>query len=259
MACLRLFLLGLSIFLVVTPSIGDKSSSESHWRADEHEWREFEEFREWKRLKIWERQNRNEGVGEESISLAGAPSPDENPAVMARFIVNQANWSSVATISSRKDIPSFPFAGVISVSDGTVGNGSGIPYMYLTPLDFTAQDIARDHRATLMMTLAQGSWCKQKSMDPMDPRCARVGLSGKIEKVIPGDLDYDSARDAVFGRHPWLSHMPKNHHFFFAKLNILSIAMLDAFGGPKYIPVKEYLNVNKHIAWRMPHRSVTLI
>ena len=41
----------------------------------------------------------------------------------------------------------------------------------------------RDHRATLMMTLAEGSWCKQKVMDPMDPRCARIVLTGKIKTV----------------------------------------------------------------------------
>jgi len=31
---------------------------------------------------------------------------------------------------------------LISISDGPVGNGTGIPYMYLTPLDYVAQDLA---------------------------------------------------------------------------------------------------------------------
>lgn len=33
-----------------------------------------------------------------------------------------------------------------------------------------------------------------------------------------------------------------DHHFFFAKLKIASIAMLDTFGGPKFVPVKDYLH-----------------
>ncbi|XP_015109233.1 protein CREG1 [Diachasma alloeum] len=270
MARLWLFLSVISIFsAAVSPAIGNKRSSRRYWGAEEHEWREFEEFKEWKRLKNWERKNHDDRVfgegREERVSMPRTPPREPHPAVMARFIVNQANWSSVATISTRKDIPSFPFAGVISVSDGPIGNGSGIPYMYLTPLDFTAQDLAKDHRATLMMTLAQGSWCKQKLMDPMDPRCARVGLSGRIKEVFPRDRDYDIAKNAVFGRHPWLSHMPPDHHFFFAKLDILSIAMLDAFGGPKYIPVTEYLNAtsfqdNKQNEMKLvPRRSVYVI
>ncbi|XP_063991579.1 protein CREG1 [Diachasmimorpha longicaudata] len=270
MARLWLFLSIISIFLTaVNPAIGDNPSSGRHSKVEENKWREFEKFKEWNKLKNWEWKNRDDRAlvdeREERVSMPWAPPRSERPAVMARFIVNQANWSSVATISTRKDIPSFPFAGVISVSDGPVGNGSGIPYMYLTPLDFTTKDLEEDSRATLMMTLAQGTWCKQKLMDPMDPRCARVGLSGTITKVSSGDYDYDIAKNAVFGRHPWFSSLPKNHHFFFAKLNILSIAMLDAFGGPKYIPVDEYLNAtsfqdNRQIKTKLvPRPFVSLV
>ncbi|XP_033230868.1 protein CREG1 [Belonocnema kinseyi] len=170
------------------------------------------------------------------------PPPINEAALMARYIVNEANWTSVATISSRKDIKSFPSANVISFSDGLVGNGSGIPYMFLTPLDFTAQDLYRDSRATLMMTLAQGRYCSKKNYDPMDPRCARVILTGKIKPVKNDSAEIEIAKNAVFGRHPWLENMPADHHFFFAKLKIASIAMLDTFGGPKFVTVKDYLH-----------------
>jgi len=53
-----------------------------------------------------------------------------------------ADWGAIATISTRKDVESFPFANLISISDGSIGNGTGIPYMYLTPLDYVAQDLA---------------------------------------------------------------------------------------------------------------------
>lgn len=33
------------------------------------------------------------------------------------------------------------------------------------------------------MSLAEGSYCKDKAWDQMDPRCARVILSGKIKAV----------------------------------------------------------------------------
>lgn len=66
---------------------------------------------------------------------------NEEQILIITFIFIVSDWTSVATISSRRDIQSFPSANVISFSDGLIGNGSGIPYMYLTPLDFTAQDV----------------------------------------------------------------------------------------------------------------------
>ena len=33
-----------------------------------------------------------------------------------------------------------------------------------------------------------------------------------------------------------------DHHFYFAKLKIISIVVLDTFGGPKYVSVKDYLH-----------------
>ncbi|EFN88318.1 protein CREG1 [Harpegnathos saltator] len=169
------------------------------------------------------------------------PPPVDQAVLMARYVVNQADWTSVATISTRKDIQSFPVANVISFSDGPVGSGSGIPYMYITPLDFTAQDLVKDHRASLLMTLAQGSYCKNKQWDPMDPRCARVILTGKIKGLNDKSVEYQRAKRAVFGRHPHLKNMPPDHDFFFVKLKISAIALLDTFGGPKYIDVKDYL------------------
>ncbi|KYQ52517.1 Protein CREG1, partial [Trachymyrmex zeteki] len=162
------------------------------------------------------------------------------PAVMARYIVNQADWGAVATISTRKDVPDFPVANLISIADGPVGDGTGIPYMYLTPLDYTAQDLAKDHRATVFVSLAQGNYCKDKGYDPMDPRCARVLLTGKI-KAVKNETQ-KVVEQLFFGRHPKLQNMPADHRFFFAQLDITTIALLDTFGGPKYISVDDYLN-----------------
>ena len=34
-----------------------------------------------------------------------------------------------------------------------------------------------------MMSLSQGNYCTKKDYDPVDPRCARVVLTGKIKPV----------------------------------------------------------------------------
>lgn len=223
--------------------------AEANRYTDEAQWQEFEEYLKWKKTKdargFVPRDLKNEASQEIADVLAQEqqnPPPADRGALMGRYIVNQADWVSVATISTRKEIESFPTVNLVSFSDGPLGNGSGIPYLYLTPLDFTAQDLAKDHRATLMMTLAQGDFCKGKQYDPMDPRCARILLSGKIKALKNESQEHEIAKKAVFTRHPKLVNMPANHHFFFAKLKILNIAVLDTFGGPKYVPIKDYLN-----------------
>jgi hypothetical protein len=40
-----------------------------------------------------------------------------------------------------------------------------------------------DSRASLTMSLAQGNYCRAKSYDPEDPRCAHVILTGSIVEV----------------------------------------------------------------------------
>ncbi|KZC05320.1 PREDICTED: protein CREG1 [Dufourea novaeangliae] len=226
---------------------------------DEREqWKEFEEFQEWKKAKQfserryenkykkWHPDNENHDVDKvyernEKIPNANPPSVDE-AALMARYIVNQADWVSVATISTRKEIESSPAVTLVSFSDGELGNGSGIPYLYLTPLDFTAQDLAKDNRASMMMTLAQGDYCKSKQWDPMDPRCARVLLSGRVKTLKNESAELETAKKVFFARHPKLRNMPPNHNFYFAKLKITSIAVLDTFGGPKYVTTRDYLH-----------------
>nr|XP_050865565.1 protein CREG1 [Vespula vulgaris] len=218
------------------------------------QWQEFEEFLEWKKMK-----EQREREGKWSIDFTDNssdsiknyerehrrsqdPPPVEDAVLMARYIVNQADWTSVATISTRHEIETFPTVNLVSFSDGPLGNGSGIPYLYLTPLDFTSQDLTRDNRATLFMTLAQENYCREKIWDPMDPRCARVILTGKIKAIKNDNPEIELAKSAVFGRHPALENMPADHHFYFAKLKMISIAVLDTFGGPKYVSVKDYLH-----------------
>lgn len=223
---------------------------------EQEQWKEFEEFLEWKKAKQlgvirshekkykkpYYENRKDDRVYESNEQLDSNPPPVDQVALMARYIVNQADWVSVATISTRKEIESYPTVTLVSYSDGELGNGSGIPYFYLTPLDFTAQDLAKDNRASVMMSLAQGSYCKSKQWDPMDPRCARILMSGKIKTLRNDTSELDLAKRVFFNRHPKLTNMPPNHNFYFAKLKITTIAVLDTFGGPKYINVRDYLH-----------------
>lgn len=48
---------------------------------------------------------------------------------------------SVGTISARDPYKGWPSATLKSVSDGPAENGTGIPYIYMTDMDITGQDL----------------------------------------------------------------------------------------------------------------------
>lgn len=58
------------------------------------------------------------------------------------FLSFLTDWASIATISTLPAIQGFPFSNVKSVVDGSMANSTGIPYFYMSPLDFTAKDLS---------------------------------------------------------------------------------------------------------------------
>lgn len=67
--------------------------------------------------------------------------PHDQVARVARFVAHQCDWASMATISTHKPVVGQPFANVFSVSDGAPGTSSGVPYMYLTRMEISVQDL----------------------------------------------------------------------------------------------------------------------
>jgi len=168
------------------------------------------------------------------------PPPHQQKALTARYVVHVSNWGSLATISAQSGIEGVPYANVFSISDGILGNFShGVVYFYMTPMDVSAQDIARNPAATLVVTEAQSDLCRRAGLDPESPVCARVMLTGLIEKVTES-TEISRARHCLFSRHPAMASWPKKHRWFFAKLNIKQIQLLDFYGGISNVPLQEY-------------------
>lgn len=67
--------------------------------------------------------------------------PHDEVARVARFVAHQCDWASMATISTHKPVVGQPFSNVFSVSDGPAGSGSGVPYMYLTRMEISVEDL----------------------------------------------------------------------------------------------------------------------
>ncbi|XP_012413218.1 protein CREG1 isoform X1 [Trichechus manatus latirostris] len=167
--------------------------------------------------------------------------PREDAARVARFVAHVCDWGALATLSTVPAVRGRPFANVFSLSDGPPGAGSGVPYFYLSPLQLSVGDLQENPYATLTMSLAQTNFCRKHGFDPQSPLCAHIMLSGSITKVNETEMDF--AKHSLFTRHPEMKDWPSDHNWFFAKLNITNIWVLDYYGGAKTVTPEEYYNV----------------
>ena len=114
--------------------------------------------------------------------------------------------------------------------------------MYFADMEMSVEDINCKNEMSLSMTLAQGDYCNRKGLDPMDPPCPRLILTGTAERIPKNTTEYFFAKTALFTRHPNMINYPDDHKFYFTKMNVKHIILLAAFGGPTHIDVNDYFN-----------------
>lgn len=165
------------------------------------------------------------------------PKPD-NAAPFARWLVGESSWGVLSTIAD--DLGGAPWGNVVSFSDGLPNEGKGIPYFYLTALDPTARYASKDHRSSLTISEYALGTCGK--IDPENPTCAKITLTGKLNEVDPKSKEAASARTALFAKHAEMKDWPKDHNFQVFKLDIEEIFLINFFGGPKPLTVDQYLH-----------------
>lgn len=178
--------------------------------------------------------------------LTGAePPPHTEYAKMARYLVHKAEWVSMGSLSTVDTIKGYPMVNVIAVADSARGEKStGTLYFYLTMLDYTAQDLSKDNRLTVLLSMDQDLYCSKRGVDPMEPTCARIMISGRAVKLEDGNDEFNFGKNAMFSRHPAAQKWLATHNFFLCKLEITQIAVLDWYGGPHYVTVEEYMKAD---------------
>lgn len=173
------------------------------------------------------------------------PPPHTEYAKMARYLVHKAEWVSMGSLSVVPAIKGYPMVNIIAVADSARGaKSTGTLYFYLTMLDYTAQDLSKDNRLTVLLSMDQDLDCSKRGIDPMEPTCARIMISGRAVKLEEGTDEFAFGKNAMFSRHPAAKHWLDTHNFFLCKLDIVQIAVLDYYGGPHYVSVEEYMNAN---------------
>lgn len=110
--------------------------------------------------------------------------PHTDYARMARYIVHQSNWGAMGSLSTLNEIRGFPMVNVISIADSAVdGNSTGRIYFFLTTLDFTGQDLRKQNKLTLLLSMDQNLACTKEGIDPMEPTCSRIMITGRANVV----------------------------------------------------------------------------
>lgn len=175
---------------------------------------------------------------------SGMPLHSKHAAV-ARRLVHKAAWTSIGTESSSEHFKGFPMVNLKSVADSAIGETStGHIYFLLTDLDFTGKDWHVKNKLTALFTDEQDLSCTRKNMDPMEPTCARVIISGHVRVLNEKSDGYQFADAAFSSRHPASIEWRKSHSFYLCELVVEKIALLDFYGGPKFIEPEDYYAAN---------------
>jgi len=173
------------------------------------------------------------------------PPDHTNYAAVARYVIHKSEWASMGTISTLKSINGFPMVNIISVADsGRDEPSTGHIYFYLTNLDYTGQDLMKNNKLTVMFSNDQDLACSKNGVDPMEPTCARIMISGSAVELDVKSEEFQFANRSFISRHPAATHWIQTHSFYLCKLDILQIVVLDWYGGPHYVTAEDYYSAN---------------
>eukprot|EP00912_Choanoflagellata_sp_UC4_P001798 UC4_evm6s1151 len=196
----------------------------------------------------------------------GPRPPSFETARLARWLIANSNWGTIATISNGHDSHSIntPFANPQSFSDGIANStnsserSTGTPYFLMTLLDETPQDFKSHPIASFSVSEAQmlsSESCLKT--DPEDPTCSRISFTGQFVDLTTNgtEEERDFAMRAFESKHPELMAsrtkygLPPDHDFQIYKLIIQEIFFLAEYGGAAKLSLTEYFDA------KAPHHS----
>lgn len=159
----------------------------------------------------------------------------------ARWLAHENLWGTLSTTSVH--LNGRAWGQPKSFVDGSIEQSTGIPYFYDSDMDTSMEDASADPAVTFSITQASLGMCNVDHIDPEDPRCARVSLSGKFAIVTDED-ELEFARNALYERHPTMTSWPDDHSWKIHKLVMDEIWLIDIFGGASFISPEDYYAVD---------------
>lgn len=96
----------------------------------------------------------------------------------ARYLIHYADWGVVSALSP--DYGYVPFGIVQSFADGPLNASTGIPYFYIASISDAHKNMAYNNTVSLAVSQAEDIYCAKMDLDPEEPLCSRVTLTGKV-------------------------------------------------------------------------------
>ena len=178
-------------------------------------------------------------VGAMLLSLSSAAAVGgvaNHNAEEARWVVHSSNWGYMSTTLYAN--ASIPAGSVASYSDGAAGASTGRLFFYIMTA-FAGGDASPTPSYAAALTMSEAvldpadyghAQCGSRAgVDPEDPRCAKITLSGDIIQSTGDDIATGKA--ALFARHPQMKEWPSSHGFSVFEMKISSIWMISNYGG----------------------------
>ena len=106
-------------------------------------------------------------------------------------------------------------------------------------MDQSIIDLSFHNYLSLSISEFQNGICSALNLDPEDPRCSRLTISGSLVKVPSTNEDYDQIMSKMIERHPQVVNW-KDLNFYLVELEIKRIWLIDYFGGGYNMPLKDY-------------------
>jgi hypothetical protein len=147
----------------------------------------------------------------------------------ARWLAHANEYGTLSTTSVH--LKGQAWGQTKSFADGSSNNSTGVLYFYDSDMDTSMKDIAKNPHVAFSLSAAQLlGHCDVNTLDPENPRCARVVFSGKFVPVDDPD-EKDFAHNALFDRHPEMASWPTDHDWKVHKIDLEEIWLIDIFGG----------------------------
>jgi hypothetical protein len=162
------------------------------------------------------------------------PPPAIKHVATARYMTTTLDWGVLSTTSVHLGGVAF------GNPNSFVALSNGSLFFYVAGQDASMIDVAKNNSVSFTLSEAQipGKCNSTSTLDPEDPRCARLVFSGTFVKATATD----ELKTAMFGRHPAMKSWPAGHAFYFGTLNIADIWLIDFFGGASNIKPADYFS-----------------
>ncbi|XP_067616796.1 protein CREG1-like [Eurosta solidaginis] len=132
---------------------------------------------------------------------------------------------------------------IIAVDDSALnGSSTGRIHFLLADFEFTGADALHNSRMTFFFSEEQSNSCNKRGVNPMEPACPRVMISGRVKKLDTTSPEYEDNMEAFNNRHKHFKIWVQAHHFYLNELEIENIFIVAYQGGPRTIDAEDYYN-----------------